>query len=100
MGIDTGAAIIVGLKYEELMQHISEEQFNAFWWVGVLKSLSPWYDSYACDQAYGVPVYVTWEGNIKEIDLDDFTTKVEDARKKFHSLVGVNGKILFGADVS
>lgn len=100
MGIDTGAAIIVGLKYEELMEHISEEQFEEFWSDGALISLSPWYDAEISDCAWGVYVLNIWEGSILEIDLKDLQQKVEKAKKEFYDLVGAEGKILFSADVT
>jgi hypothetical protein len=99
MGIDTTSKIIVGLYYEDLIEHISEEDLQEFLDEGDLGELSPYYDAPRDDCAFGVNVIRGGSWLANEIDMNDFITSANRAKTLFKKVTGVDGKVLFGAHV-
>ena len=101
MGIDIGSIIMVGERFHRIAgsDKISDEEFEGLLDDGELDRMSPYYDADREACCFGIIVEQTNTFRAKEIDLDDFKVKVEQAKKEFKDLTGIDGVVLFGADV-
>lgn len=108
MSIDTQAAVIVGLTYNEFTTlkdgtedyddgyTINGKEIYDFDEIGFVR-ISPYYDAPDDNCAYGFLVEESEQYGFTEFNIDD--NRVNELKVEFKKLTGLEGKLLLGAYV-